>query len=515
MKINSNDIKNMVSECLNKLLLNEAIRMEDAYNRYYSQIQKDVWDELTKGTVNMTPFHKKVADFILKSTNPMGLAILASQCWNMSKTAQQFLVNTAKEGYGYYDTEQYLKGFLQSIIANELRSGHKKFSENEFLDGGLVKICEDENTIVTCTVSYTASAKYFGKTHWCTASGIEGRWDGFKMFKNYTVEESGEYGETPILIQVCDKHNPEHAFQIQVKADSIGQICNFMDEGETIGTVKKEFGDIVSQALNSIPFKKLSKLTADYVESESHYYSFKSERYMAKAKNFVATSLASDNCKQAALAYMKKALNDAMSIEVSDGHYTPLFYFWIMGQKQTTFSMLLDFEEIDDGRADKFNVFTDADRNYIFRASQDSCILTRVAAIVEVTDTENGFELNLKAWFPCTTITNTEEGFLALMNVDTKGNSTILIADNKTGEVFDKFPDCSLMPPSIRTSGIVGNRDLYIIGRHTAYREYEMFGFVDADTGKITRKHQTLTLTVTNVWVVKDFEGEAPIEIGR
>ena len=139
----------MVNECLRRVMLTE-IKMEDAYNRFYSQIPKELWTCLTVGAPNMTPFHKRIADMMLKSQNPGKLAALASTVWNMSQTAQQFLVNSAKEGYKPYESEGELRDFLNDIIKNNRESGFKKFSENEFLQDGLVKLYEDDNCLITC-----------------------------------------------------------------------------------------------------------------------------------------------------------------------------------------------------------------------------------------------------------------------------------------------------------------------------------------------------------------------------
>ena len=194
MKLNKQDIKEMAVSCV-KLLL-EAITTQDAYGRFYAEyIPENTWKTLISGTTNMTPFHKKIADAIVKNTKINtkngdkkwatfsqavdACAKLAATCWNNEK-ARNFLLNSAMEDYPVYSSSlSNIRDFLTGISQGE------RFSENEFLTDSLYLAYEDETLKVTVTLSYTASHTNYGDSHWCTASDPGGRWNGYYMFCDY------------------------------------------------------------------------------------------------------------------------------------------------------------------------------------------------------------------------------------------------------------------------------------------------------------------------------------------
>ena len=287
MKLTNNDIKTMVLECIKSLtFLNEA-KAIDVYTRYYADsIPKEWWDEMTKGTENITPFHRKVADSIKKywaacdkdsegtKEYLFNVCKLAQEAWNSSITAQQFLTNAAREDYYKFDAS-WLESFLRQVKLA------KNYSENEFIDKGLFKIYEDNKLLVTCTLSYSASHRYYGDSHWCTSSDIAGEYNGFEMFKNYTVEEYSDSNESAILVQFVDKQNREGSYQIQVYSpglENCGQICDFADNPHDIDAVEDHFGRLrVRLAGNNIKknFSELSNITLQYVASEDGYYNLR------------------------------------------------------------------------------------------------------------------------------------------------------------------------------------------------------------------------------------------------
>ena len=158
MIINQRDIKLMVESCM-KLIVEAQLSPSVIYERYYSdKIPPEIWSILMQGTDNMTIFHRKCADCIanyLKNPNERldttalakQLAEAASKVWSSSDYAKQFLVNTAKEDFVAYNDRDRLYFFLLHALKT------KKFTENEFINDCLYKAYEDENLLVTVTLS--------------------------------------------------------------------------------------------------------------------------------------------------------------------------------------------------------------------------------------------------------------------------------------------------------------------------------------------------------------------------
>ena len=279
MKLTINEIHKMVSECVNNLLT-EAISTDDAYNTYYKdKIPYPIWGLLMNGTKNMTPFHRKMADIIVRMIKEYGVgwkitdtAKMAQACWNKGVKAQQLLTNMANENYLPVNNFQMLTNILTQIESNEMHT------EKEFLANGLCKIYEDDRILVTTTLSYTASRKYYGDSHWCTASGIDGRWDGFTMFKRYS--------EDGLLVQFVDKANRRNSFQtVATGGGSYSLTCDFYDK-------EKKFDDVLDslhiseEKLNAInntideSWSEFKSLMNKFINNEQQYYYFAVHVYL-------------------------------------------------------------------------------------------------------------------------------------------------------------------------------------------------------------------------------------------
>lgn len=284
MKLGLYDIKYMVSECIEKYMQLTETKAIDVYNRFYSDVlPKEWWDELTKGTENITPFHRAVANTVkqfwegcdkheYQKAYAMQVCKLAQEAWNSSETARQFLTNAAKEDY-YKFQYGYIEQFLRQVkISNN-------YSENEFIDKGLYKIFENQQLLVTCTLSYSASHRYYGDTHWCTASDIAGDYNGFEMFKNYTCSDYSDDGDSAILVQFCSKKDRANTYQVQMYGpSSYGQICDFNDNPANFEDIENYFHKpIIKHALNNINsnFDALKQKTREYVASEDGYYNLR------------------------------------------------------------------------------------------------------------------------------------------------------------------------------------------------------------------------------------------------
>ena len=309
MKLDTRDIKTMVLECIERFIfLNEA-KASDVYNRFYADsIPQEMWVEMTKGTENITPFHRKVADIIKKAWANSGknqydkayfmkLCRLTQEAWNSSQTARQFLTNAAKEDY-YKLTYEYLEAFLKQVMIA------KNYSENEFIDNGLYKLYEDDDLLVTVTLSYSASHKHYGDSHWCTASDIAGNYNGFEMFKNYTTGENPDDEELAnLLLQFVDKHDRYNSYQVQTDGpEDVGQICDFMDNSTELWYVGNRFGSAkierVFEMLKPV-YNELSRLTSEYVASEDGYYNLRDYVYITHRIGALREKLKSPNILEA------------------------------------------------------------------------------------------------------------------------------------------------------------------------------------------------------------------------
>ena len=245
-------------------IINE-ISAEDAYNRFYSSIPREDYDKILDGD----PAPDKFVQFILN-------------CVRDGK-------NDANEAAGAIKLFKSADALVKQNILNKFRAGEyddvfdiisdiRYFSEGggivsrkKFAKEGYIKIKENERWVATCTTNYMANNHYFGNSHWCTASDRMGRYDGYRMFVNYTLDHGSS-----ILIQFMwkgkvKKENedepeslddiPDNAFhgddgyvypeipeeyrgfQVQLSRRlSIGQICNFFDESMYDEDLKRWIG---------------------------------------------------------------------------------------------------------------------------------------------------------------------------------------------------------------------------------------------------------------------------------
>lgn len=302
------DILEMVRSCMGMLgegVLNE-IGAQDAYVRFYAKdIPQDVWNFLMRRSPNMTPFHRAIAEMIRTLTGhgaQEAMASVASDAWNKGHDAQQVLLNKAAEGYfktvGPSDAYAFLEDFCK----------RQRFGEAEFLDGGLVKLYEDNEFVVTCTLSYTASKTHYGDSHWCTASGIDGQWDGYRMFCNYTYPDY-------ILVQIISKTDRQgNSYQIQVRSRSgnIGQICDFMDNEKNILELRSGVGGRIEDILDAVrsKFNELSRLTREYRKDEESYWVDKAEKWERKMLPKLKARIEQDDVKAVLVDALKTMKGD-------------------------------------------------------------------------------------------------------------------------------------------------------------------------------------------------------------
>lgn len=288
----------MVLECMS--LLTEATLASDVYAKYYKdKIPEELWNTLMNGTLVITPFHQTIANLMVtllsnksvrfrSSTEKLvqEIAQTASQAWNKGKDVQQFLYNTVKDKHVVYENHRSTLRFLRWII----NGGFVSDSQVEKIDNGIMKLYEDENLLVTCTMSYSASHKYYGDSHWCTASGIDGRYSGYDMFDEYVEPDEDEKSSTRILVQFVDKRDRTKSYQMSTEGYlqaagnlSYDDLMDFYDNRADLSQLFTQFGtDPMKAAIKSLcdNFENLSKLTFDFDEKEYEYYRYKTYKYV-------------------------------------------------------------------------------------------------------------------------------------------------------------------------------------------------------------------------------------------
>jgi len=293
LHLSQNDIKAMVSETVNRLrnrsLLSE-ITAVDAYNRFYlGKIPEYLYKLAMSGTTNMTPFHKILLDYLVMpesdykekyriySLNKNNLAKEASTLWNkVGEEGRQYLVKSCNEDVDLKKHLEYFCRLLRQVAQM------KSYSEKQYRGRGLEVLYEDDNLRITCTKSYSASAHFYGKSHWCTASDQFGDYDGFEMFKDYTA---GCWNGDGILIQfVMRSKEDTYQIQYQVRDDGSiteGQCCDWEDNGsesrdisDSLSKYGLDYREIYEKYIvpNAV---RLSTETYNTVMEEAIYYNRK------------------------------------------------------------------------------------------------------------------------------------------------------------------------------------------------------------------------------------------------
>ena len=435
MVLNEQDITRMVKSCLNRLLegLIKEISSADAYRRFYSEkIDENVWNILMTGTKNITPFHKRMAEFIIEYPHQAErLAKLASSAWAKGTVVQQFLVNAVKENY-YPFTNDGIFTYLERIVNGSSVDGRDRHTEEDFLDGGLVRIYEDDTLLVTCTLSYTASHKYYHDSRWCTASGIDGRYNGFEMFRDYSVDNRA------ILLQFVDKENRSGSYQMAIRdANDVNQICDFGDYSCSINVLYRQFGkERVDDILNNVDCRELRELTSQYVNVEQRYYDYKRFKYTERMKKILSTKIRSQECINATIEYLKKEFpyNDDVGV-------TPLFeYVREYDAKNGIAAISIYYTGHDRSKEEKYNIFTEEDRDAAVRLGDDIDGSIGASSMFI-----NPGTLDVLAIFPLTRISICS-GVVALLEEFRGGRDddvvTPMLVSMENGKIIGKYPGC-------------------------------------------------------------------------
>lgn len=290
-------VTEMVRSCVTAL---NEISSSDAYERFYKNIvTPEQWEALMKGAPTMTPLHKVVLDLIKNEGWDDELAELTIRAWNtLDGDGRKYLIDLISGAVSRNETWPKVKISVKNLLKHALETPYH--TEVKFSDNGLVKLYEDDKILVTCTISYAASKKYYGDTHWCTASDITGRYDGFQMFWRYTEDDGG------VLIQFVPKDNREKAIQVQFYEDGTdGDACDFFDRSVTLDEVIKLFEshETAKAVLKSIPYGKLFDNTLQMVDYERRYWENKRSAYEYKMGKEINDSVMSGGYDKAFLEH--------------------------------------------------------------------------------------------------------------------------------------------------------------------------------------------------------------------
>ena len=270
------------------MALNE-ISTADAYQRFYKdKVPTDVWNTLMDGAKNMTPFHKLMLDYITSGQfsrqDVATIANLSYEIWNKSDLCRQFVVNAVNSKFSGLKPDKLI-GFLATV------KDQIGYSEAEYIDSGFVKLFENERMLVTATLTYAANKKYYGDSHWCTASDVGGRYNGWKMFKRYGPSNGS------VLIQLVDKQDRNNTLQVSYYENGeIDTACNFFDESVSVIEVENFVEDIggigYNELMRKINLETLVNETEAKSEDEDSYWKMKTEEYLNKGYEAVKKVMA-------------------------------------------------------------------------------------------------------------------------------------------------------------------------------------------------------------------------------
>ena len=321
--VNESILRQIIAEMAKERKLVTEIKVTDAYARFYDgKIPQDIYVALMKGTDKMTPFHKLCLDSLLLYFNDenkdkfesfhdelLPWAKNIGHKWNAANNdARQFLLRYIESRSFIDSTPLYFPRLVD--ITNKILSkqGH---TEGSYCDRGLVKLYENDKVLVTCTTSYSASKKYYGDTHWCTASDIGGNYNGFKMFGDYTC--NNEYEDNMILVQFVDKENREKTIQVAFEEGlCIYQACDFFDHELDDDEVNKYLDEVIGldNLEHIIPWDELCEKTCQMYNEEYEYWQEKTVTFIRKVNKDIKEKVKNGEYDSEMIAGITKAINN-------------------------------------------------------------------------------------------------------------------------------------------------------------------------------------------------------------
>ena len=289
-------------------ILNE-ISAEDAYNKFYNKIPRELYNELIstygndkKGGGKFDNLMKLILNDIIKTDGsvPKNAApeLLYGYYRGKIDSAKEFLIK-----YKNVPNEvriQFLNNLKKGEYADlfDMAHGLEELSSNgvetlkSMQNSGLIKLYEDKDYTITCTTTYEANHHFYGKSSWCTASDRLGRYDGWKYFLCYTfdlayydIEDEydtllNDHTIEACLIQFINRVTNE-TYQIQYDSYSDNQICDFKDDSVEFEEMQMP-DEIRQQVFTSENIKHLIELTKESMLKEYPYQRKKDEYIIPK-----------------------------------------------------------------------------------------------------------------------------------------------------------------------------------------------------------------------------------------
>lgn len=265
-------------------IINE-IKATDAYNRFYSDIDIDVFNAATFGSKNLLSISKFILDCIKKDENVDNASIIEKcnaigDAYKQLGNEKQVEINDKAKRGGYATIDE---------LYNEIINAKESVEHIQGLNygpNGLIILESNDVYTITSTPTYMSNTKNFGYTKWCTASDIFGRSNGYEYFTTYTlrnpdnevypiemddyekirrnIEACEHYKQCSILVQIKikdkeDSYGGYYLYQVEVHPDGhYGTMCDMYDEDADFYDVEDHVGEEET--------KKIKRIISQYCE---------------------------------------------------------------------------------------------------------------------------------------------------------------------------------------------------------------------------------------------------------
>jgi hypothetical protein len=212
-------------------ILNE-IGADVAYDRYYSSIPKDEYDTIVGTTKNVDKFLRFFLDSLRDGSIEFSTLIgILNKYRSADQQIKNAVINKFNEG-DYNDPYE-----ISSDI--DYWSNNGIITSKSLAKDGIDKIFEDDEWVVTCTSTYEANSHFFGDTSWCTASDRLGRYDGYKMFLRYSLNDDS------IIVQITNKLKKEYYVKNKEKDSEL----KFSSEEQALSYARTFNGKVSSKRI--------------------------------------------------------------------------------------------------------------------------------------------------------------------------------------------------------------------------------------------------------------------------
>lgn len=256
------------------------ITTADAYSKFYTSIPQEDYNDIvnvnqTKNGKSMNPILKFILDSVKSNAaNKISAIELYSKIIEGGQTYWNKVTNEIKNNPSISFNDLYEKVF------------DDEFSDTEkgyYVENGYVVLEENENEIVTACLTYEASRKYYGDTHWCTTSDLFGKYDGYMMFRHYVFSDY-MYDEYP-----PDDYYTDYAFEeyIDLEEDAIYVLIQSRLKGDKSNCIQTQIEINTGNDFMTCDFEDNVISTFDEIFSSGHklLYSFLNKKNVSLYRN--------------------------------------------------------------------------------------------------------------------------------------------------------------------------------------------------------------------------------------